>query len=170
MFSNTEKFLEKRIFRLEAQPLVDTNNVHESGTEIEPLLVNNVTNKFTQVLNFRRKKTEQRRTSIPKAKRQQDVENKFTWWTKFYNSLNQEHSGGIEKHLLTIFNCELENIAEFSNLTDWAEPMSLLKGTNSKKLSGPKDITYGTLKCNIRVIKTSESENKEAVIDMRNNR
>lgn len=110
------------------------------------------------------------RTSISKANKLQAVEKKFTWWTKFYNSLNCDHKGGIEKHRLTIFDCELERLAEYSYLTDWAEPMKLQKGTNSKKSSGPRDVTYGTLKCNICVIKTSKSDDNEAVVDMRGNR
>lgn len=169
MFSNTEKFLDKQINRVDAQIVTESNHVHDNGTELKPLLVN-TSNKLSKFLNFRKKKSDKDLTSMTKASRQQDVESKFTWWTKFYNSLNHEHTGGMEKHRLTIFDCELEKVAEFNNLTDWAEPMPLMKGTNSKKLSGPKDITYGVLKCNIRVIKTREGDNKDALIDMRTNR
>lgn len=170
MFSNTEKFLNKQIHRLEAQPItVSNNNGHDNSTELEPLLVHNEGNKLSRFLDFRKKKTD-KLSSMSKDNRQQDIESKFTWWTKFYNSLNHEHTDGIQKHRLTIFDCELENVAEYNNLTDWAEPMSLMKGTNSKKLSGPKDIIYGTLKCNIRVIKTNEGDNKDALIDMRSSR
>lgn len=170
MFSNTEKFLEKKVQRSDAQPVVESKDIQINGTESDPLLIKHPNNKFAKFLNFRRKKDIERRTSIPKANQQQLVESKFTWWTKFYNSLNAEHKGGIAKHRLRIFDCELERIVEFRNLTDWAEPMKLLKGTNSKKLSRPKDVTYGTLKCNIRVIKTSEGENGEAIVDMTGSR
>lgn len=170
MFSNTEKFLEKRIHRPDAEPVVESNNINDNVTESDPLLVKNPMDKLSKFLQFRRKKDDDRRTSISQASKQLAVESKFTWWTKFYNSLNQEHKGGIEKHRLRIFDCELEKSVEFSNLTDWAEPMTLLKGTNSKKISGPKYLTYGMLKCNIRVIKTSEGDNSAAVVDMGSNR
>lgn len=170
MFPNTDKFLEKQIHRSSAQTVVETNNKYANGTEFDPLLVKQPANKFFNFIQFRRKKDSERRESIPKANKQQVVESKFTWWTKFYNSLNQEHKGGILKHRLRIFDCELEKSVEFSNLTDWAEPMKLLKGTNSKKLSIPKDVTYGLLKCNIRVIKNSEGDNSEAIVDMKGNR
>lgn len=170
MFSNTEKFLARKIQRSDAQPVVESNNTNDNGTESDPLLVKHPNNNFSKFLNFRRKKDIERRTSIPKANQQQIVESKFTWWTKFYNSLNSEHKGGIEKHRLRIFDCELERIVEFSNLNDWAEPMKLLKGTNSKKLSRPKDVTYGMLKCNVRVIKSREGESSEAIVDMTGNR
>lgn len=170
MFSNTAKFLEKRIHCSDTDQAEESNNIHDNGTELDPLLVKQSINKFSKFLQFGGKKDNARRTSIPKANQQQVVESKFTWWTKFYNSLNYEHKGGIEKHRLRIFDCELEKLVEFNNLTDWAEPMKLLKGTNSKKLSGPKDVTYGILKCNIRVIKTDEGDNGEAIVDMRGSR
>lgn len=168
MFSNTEKFLENETNRSAAQSVVESIHSHHNGTESDPLLVKKLTNKISIFRRFRGKN--ERRTSTSKANRRETVESKFTWWTKFYNSLNHEHEGGIEKHRLRIFDCELEEVEEFSNLTDWAEPMKLLKGTNTKKLSGPKDVTYGLLKCNIRVIKTGEGDNSEAVVDMRGNR
>lgn len=170
MFSNTGKFLEKEIHRSDAQQLVESNNIHASGNELDPLVVKQPTNKISNFFQFRRKKDSERSTTLPKANKQQVAESKFTWWTKFYHSLNHEHKGGMVKHRLRIFDCELEKMIEFSNLTDWAEPMKLLKGTNSKKLSIPKDVTYGLLKCNIRVIKTSDGENSEAIVDMRGNR
>lgn len=171
MFSNSEKFLEKQTHRSDVKPVVESNNANDNATELDPLLVKRPMNKLSKFLHFRRKKDDDRRTSISQASKQQAVESKFTWWTKFYNSLNHEQSkGGIEKHRLRIFDCELENCVEFSNLTDWAEPMKLLKGTNSKKLSGPKFLTYGMLKCNIRVIKTGEGDNSAAVVDMGGNR
>lgn len=169
MFSNTEKFLKKQYHRSDAQPVNELKKIHENRTELHPLSDRIPATIFSKFLQFHRKNDNERRASLPKVNKQQIVEGKFTWWTKFYNSLNGGLDGGIEKHRLRIFDCELEKIDEFSNLTDWAERMTLLKGTNSKKISGPKFETYGILKCNIRVIKTSEGDNSKA-IDMKGNR
>lgn len=84
--------------------------------------------------------------------------------------MNCDDKGGIEKHRLRVFDRELEKVDEYSCLTDWAEPMNLIKGTNSKKLSGTKDLIYGMLKCNICVTKTGDGDNNDAVVDVRGNR
>ncbi|XP_037045765.1 otoferlin [Bradysia coprophila] len=167
MFSNTGKFLTKPVDRSNEQTGVESNKTRRNRTE---LLVKQPMNKLHKFLHFPKIKARESGKSVSKASKQRVVENKFTWYTKFYNSLNCDDKGGIEKHRLRVFDCELEKIDEYSNLTDWAEPMNLMKGTNSKKLSGPKDVIYGMLKCNIRVIKTSEGNNNEAVVDMRGNR
>lgn len=179
MFSNTEKFLQKQIERPRVEGKIDLDNMghpHDNATELDPLIVDSnddrPTSKLTKFMNIRKKMSALNLSSVPKPNRQQDAENQFTWWTKFYNSFNHESSGGrgIEKHRLKIFDCELEKLIEFDNLADWAEPMMLTRGTNSKKSSGPRDITYGMLKCNIRVTKTSEGGCKNALIDVRQNR
>ncbi|KAJ6640633.1 Fer-1-like protein 6 [Pseudolycoriella hygida] len=171
MFTNTEKFLEKRVKLSDKRPHIESNDViKKNGTDTEPFLMKRSASQIIKLLNFRRKKNSKCRTFVAKNDKQHVLENKFTWWTKFYNSLNHENKGGIEKHRLRIFDCELEKLAEYSNLTDWAEPMTLMKGTNSKKSSGPKDVAYGMLKCNIRVMSTNEGDNNEAMVDMRSNR
>lgn len=168
MFAHTEKFLKKPITPSDGQTVVEANNIQRNRTE--QLAKPPIINKFYKFWNFPKIKVRRRSTSVSKGSKQQIAENKFTWYTKFYNSMNCDDKGGIEKHRLRVFDCELEKVDEYSCLTDWAEPMNLIKGTNSKKLSGPKDSIYGMLKCNICVTKTSDGDNNDAVVDVRGNR
>lgn len=77
-------------------------------------------------------------------------ETQYTWWTKFYNSMNPN----AQKHSLVIFDCELENRREFQNLHDWAEPVALHSQNGSqKKAIQFIDKSYADLKINVKVRK-----------------
>lgn len=84
-------------------------------------------------------------------------EENFTWWTKFYNSMNH-HSDDKEptlKHKLVIFDRELEKQSEYRFLQDWAETMHIYRrrsSTRSQRNSGSE--VYASLKCFLRIEKS----------------
>lgn len=85
-------------------------------------------------------------------------EQNFTWWTKFYNSMNHNCSEDNEpttKHKLVIFDRELEKQSEYRFLQDWAETMPIYQrrsSASSQRKSGSK--VYAALKCFLRIEKT----------------
>ncbi|XP_037905651.1 fer-1-like protein 6 [Hermetia illucens] len=89
-------------------------------------------------------------------------EREFSWWTKFYNSVEHGDDNAIDvtKHHLVIYGSELENQIEFNFLQDWAEPVPLIRGIQHKRNGPPKEESYASIKCHIEVKKCkSQSQN-----------
>ncbi|KAM8708996.1 hypothetical protein ACLKA7_015893 [Drosophila subpalustris] len=78
---------------------------------------------------------------------------RFTWWTKFYNSINDDRQdkSHLCKHSLVIYPNELEAQPQFGFLQDWAVPVALVHGVKFKKHGPPKEDIYATLKLQIKL-------------------
>lgn len=77
----------------------------------------------------------------------------FTWWTKFYNSV--QHSDDYDcsqKHRLRIFHAELESVPEFGGLRDWSDRLDMLPAGQSSSSS-----VYAQMKIDVKVRRCSDS-------------
>lgn len=91
---------------------------------------------------------------INKSTKNSSNETHYTWWTKFYNSFTPtDHLDRSQKHSLIIFDSELENIREFRNLRDWAEPVPLNRNNQKKKDIQFIEKPYADMKINVKVQK-----------------
>ena len=146
----------------ENQPLLENNDIDlkrfRNSRKSSKSLIKIPLSKFSRFSSRKRYKDESVVT-----KKQTDIANTYSWWTKFYNSQHfikdHDHS---QKHGLKIYNSELENQPEFNGFYDWAEPIDILKRMSSKKSSEFKDIAYAQLKCCIEVRKWSGTNLNEA--------
>lgn len=99
--------------------------------------------------------------NTPKPRRSLVPQTSYTWWTKFYNSFKYTNEYDYStKHQLVIFDSELENQLEYSNLHDWAEPMAVTKRQSTKD-STKNEVTYAKIKCGIQIRKPIDDVQEE---------
>ncbi|XP_017954999.1 fer-1-like protein 6 [Drosophila navojoa] len=95
------------------------------------------------------------------------VDSRFTWWTKFYNSMWIGGDDGLHKckHKLVIYSSELEKQPQFSYFQDWAVPVPLVHGVKMKKHGPPKEDVYATLKLQIKLTPCEGANTEDGVGD-----
>lgn len=151
MVSRPEKFFVKEnickniIYEMDTE--IEIDGIEETDNLLNKVKENNSTfkKKFREFLN---KENGNERLIVSNRRKSQ---NEYTWWTKFYNSFENNPN----KHKITIFNSELEKQKEFNFLQDWAVPFKLLKGSSKKVQKSD----YCTLKCSIKINKIENPEN-----------
>lgn len=95
------------------------------------------------------------------------VDSRFTWWTKFYNSMWIGNDDGLHKckHKLVIYSTELEKQPQFSYFQDWAVPVPLVHGVKMKKHGPPKEDVYAILKLQIKLTPCESAKTEDGVGD-----
>ena len=105
-----------------------------------------VTNKNKWRLPWRKiEVTKEIKKIIPNSKNKckMNVESNYSWWTKFYNSFDEDETNN--KHKLKIFKNEIELEENFSKFHDWAVPFDLVRETSKRNEK------FCVLKCCIKI-------------------
>ncbi|KAM7358215.1 ferlin family C2 domain-containing myoferlin misfire [Cochliomyia hominivorax] len=140
-----------------------------SGTEIsetKPLIPKVSNSYWRKIFNKLKKSSQEAQTENFNLKEIYD-ENEYSWWTKFYNSSFIEPCIALNsfKHKLCIYQNELEKQPEFSYLSDWAEPLSMVHGVRYKKSILPQEETYATLKLKFKITPCKCERNNDGSAD-----
>ncbi|XP_035791066.1 myoferlin-like [Anopheles albimanus] len=108
-------------------------------------------NQLTSLIKSHAKVVQHRTVGKDRGQRRRSTNGNHTWWTKFYNSLQNQLEQ--TEPLVVIFDRELENVSEFGGFKDWSQSFSLHKIKRTARPEPTPDI-YAILKCKVRLIPT----------------